>query len=132
MSLCSFGISAATEHPEVCWEFLKQTLEGETAASFVYFAGGFPMSRALYDDAIREATQPVRQEDGSLCQEMSEESAGDLTALIESIDRIRFRYEGIRRIIAEEVQAWMADGTPVERTAALIQNRVTTFLDERR
>jgi multiple sugar transport system substrate-binding protein len=50
--------------------------------------------------------------------------------VFESFDGIERRVPAIENIIAEETAAYFAGNKTAEETAAIIQNRATTYLEE--
>lgn len=130
MSLSSFGISAKTEHAEICWEFLMTTLEDD-AQREIWNGGmlGFPMRRESLDTLLREMTEEPRDVE-TVFWTLSVESRDYIPQLIESINRLRLRHQPILDIVTEEVGAYFQEDTAASHCARMVQSRVSIYLSE--
>lgn len=140
MSLGSYGISSATEQQKLCWEFIKQTLSEEYQSQYIA-ATSFPIKRSVFQEKLNEAMLPVSDpssplygdttSSGQPAQPLSQEEATYLSNLLETVNRSRFRYDAVRMIITEEAEAYFSGDKTIEQVTELIQNRVTTYLEEK-
>lgn len=121
----SFGISAATEYPEACWDFMKLLLE-EPQQSGVISSLGFPVLRSALDAQFDAAMEADISQDS-----ITSEEAGYLLALIDGLSYTRFRYEDVQTIIQEEGEAFFAGDATAETAAERIQGRVSIYLSEK-
>lgn len=139
MALCSFGISASTEYPEICWEFLKSMLS-EQNQSYTFAAIGFPISRSVLRYQLDCATadpsdeksfyyDPTGENDNASFV-LTQEEANYIINLIESISFSNFRYNSVLQIIIEDAQSYFSGDKIIEEVAFLIQSRVSTYMQE--
>ncbi|MDD6884716.1 MAG: hypothetical protein PUD50_13505, partial [Eubacteriales bacterium] len=140
MALNAYGISATTEHPELCWDFLMSLMEDETQERLT----GFSMRRDRMEEQFRRATISNDNPDAlfygwTVGEEeapypcMTQESVDYFRNLLENINRCAFRNDDIYNIIIEEATAYFnetKDPISIETVAAQIQDRVLKCLQE--
>lgn len=120
--IANFAISAYTSYPDACWDFLRLLLNQEIQQNILL---GFPTLRSQLNREINEA---LYDED----KPFDQEDADYLKGLIDSLDHASFKYEGVTSIVFEEADIYFSGGSTAEHTAEVIQNRVTTFFEERK
>lgn len=141
MSLVSYGVSSNTEHTEECWDFLKITLSGEFYLQAEHIQG-FPLSRTVLEQEIeafgystgdeRSPVHGLTDSNGDYYVPLEEQYVPYLYELLESVNHARFRYAGVYALICEEGEAFLAGDQTAETTAEVLQNRITTYLEERK
>ena len=137
------AINALSSNQEAAWEFVKYfVLHG-------YTGNGFPLVKEQLEEVLAEAMQEERfaSEDGTTTEKMLkgclstmdgdiivyEASSEDVEAIrwmIENATQKMQRYMEIQDIIDEEAQAYFREQKSLEDTAAIIQSRVTLYLEE--
>lgn len=136
------GITRECEHPEAAWAFIGSFLTPEYQRHLKF---SFPLRRdALYEQAnsakqpvmypsvpsyfdVQELTEAQRQ---YWTRGLSEEETQQIVNLIEATDTL-YQYDGtIYAIVSEEAEAFYNGVRTAEEAAALIQNRVQTYLAE--
>ena len=139
MALTSFGIGAATEHPDACWDFLKLMLTEENQQE-IWDSWGFPISKEVLRKELYSATLDGSDPESLLYQwygdagkektPLDTEESEYLLQVIEAISAARLRYEDVTNIILSEAQAYFHEDKTEEETTKIIQNRVSIFLSE--
>lgn len=131
----SYGISATTEYPDACWEFLKYFLEDSVYERLE--GEGFSAKRAVMEQQLVDAQLPLDDEDSLFYGYSSDEitplsadQADYIRGVLESIDHCAFRYNAISDIINDEVGAYLANDKSAEDVAKIIQNRAGIYLSE--
>jgi ABC-type glycerol-3-phosphate transport system substrate-binding protein len=142
------AIMAKAKNPDGAWEFVKGIL---VYSRWVLINNGyppllvFPILMSELDIAAEKVTvPPIETWFGESYPRMTWRRGADLTnqpdnteadnakmfALFESIDGIERTVPAIDNIISEEIEAFFAGNKSAEETAAIIQNRATTYLEE--
>ena len=140
------GINAATNHAEDAWVFLRQFLLPTADSGW-----GFPIRIDQYDAKIFEAKTPLldTDEEGNKIElprgdawfgdglhielfSMTDEVANSLWKIVETARPMGRFDQGLWDIVQEEIPPFFAEDRTAEETARIIQNRVQTFLSERR
>ena len=141
------AISSACADKEGAWSFVREVFGEDYADSHWLF--GFPISRAAYDKALKEAMTPQYYTDPETGEQVemsmggmgyddfsvdfyatTQEEADQLAALIENIAGTSSYNENIMNIINEETAALFAGQRTAEQVADVIQNRVSTYVAE--
>lgn len=143
----SYGICSLSEHKEAAWSFLERQLEKEKQ---LRDAGGgqIPINLEALEEYIKRQTavdgymddmqrfiEPVEQEiaisDMTISlKPASTEEALRFRELIGSIDHQSIGDEMIFNIIREEAEAYFDGEKSSQEAATVIQNRVSTYLQE--
>jgi hypothetical protein len=143
------AIMDKAKNPDGAWEFVKdlQTYSNDLFHSLGYPPlWHFPLLRSELDIAAKNATIPAFQYDSITGERVPRKGwlGPDLTdlpnnteadnakmyALFESVDGIRRMIPAVQDIIKEETTTYLTTGKTAEETAKIIQNRVTTYLEE--
>jgi len=142
----SLGITSASEHKDVAWEFIRQFFVGDY---ILPEDGGMmfelPVSQAQFDTFVELAMEKELDEDGneistggigwggSFSIELyaaTQEDVDTFKTVLDSASGI-LRYDNsLSEIISEETEAFFAGAQTAERTAEIIQDRVTTYVNE--
>ncbi len=141
------AISSTCADKEGAWSFVREVFGEDYADSHWLF--GFPISRAAYDKALKEAMTPQYYTDPETGEQVemsmggmgyddfsvdfyatTQEEADQLAALIENIAGTSSYNENIMNIINEETAALFAGQRTAEQVADVIQNRVSTYVAE--
>mgnify|MGYP003215015586 CR=1 FL=1 len=147
----SLSISSTCKDVDAAWSFVRTLLLEDSYDTDSSHFFGYPLNRAAYDAA--EATAMEKQyttdpETGEQVEEpvsswswdaldvdiyaMTEEEAQALRELIASV-KYSFSYdETIMNMIAEDSAAFFDGDKSAADTAALIQNRVSTYVNEQK
>jgi len=143
----SFGINAASDHQDEAWAFIRQFFLPDARVEW-----SIPLRIDLYDEAIAQAMEPFGvwiDEDGNewpsgggswsvdnyLTIEMApmtEQEAMELRTIVESASLVGRFDETVREMIQEELLPFLAGDTTAADTARVLQNRIQTYLNERR
>lgn len=141
------AISSTCADKEGAWSFVREVFGEDYADSHWLF--GFPINRAAYDKALKEAMTPQYYTDPETGEQVemsmggmgyddfsvdfyatTQEEADQLAALIENIAGTSSYNENIMNIINEETAALFAGQRTAEQVADVIQNRVSTYVAE--
>lgn len=133
-TLLSFGISSQTEQPELCWEFIKTMLSQEYQEQVIAYSS-FPLRKSVFEGQLSAAMLPSVEEGAlvsgdSMLGPLTQEETDRLRKLVNSLSKIRFRYEDVTNIIAEETSGFFQGDKTAEAASKIIQNRVSIFLSE--
>lgn len=121
------GISAATEHPEECWSFLKAVLTKESKTMDNYSALRSCASAEI--EQYLENLAGWRENGYDLTADMEAVTARGL-ALFDEVDALYGLDAEVLAIIEDAVPAFFAGEKSAADTAAEVQSRVTTYLSE--
>lgn len=131
----SFAISAESPNQEAAWDFAKAFISEEYQNSTY---SGIPVLQVALDKQIDLALHPVEQEGSDfIVKDMYygyEVSQADVDKYIELINAVSSKTEGDEQILAivlEEVPAYFNGQKTEQDVAAIIQNRVKTFVSEK-
>ena len=129
-----WAISGQTQYRDGAWQFIKSLFDHENQRTGVYF----PVIRADFEDMISDAM--VFNENFSYglsngvsvgIHAMTEAEADELRELVDNATLIISAHDDMDNIINEEAQYYFAGTRSAEETAAIIQDRVQLYLDER-
>ncbi len=130
------GLSARSEVKAEAWDFLK-FLHSDEMADQVKGAG-FPLNKASYEKSAQallnvgkvESVQPIGPMKGKSF-EITQKDIDDLDRFLTgAIYPVQFKPSKIDEILREESKAYFTGQKSMEEVAKLIQNRVTTVLNE--
>ncbi|OPA73005.1 ABC transporter substrate-binding protein [Paenibacillus selenitireducens] len=132
----TIGMNAKSEVKAEAWDFIKFMLSDEVQAQAG--SAGFPLNKNVYQKQVQQLLQEGKvisdQEMGPLKGMVFDVTAQDLQGLehflAEAIYPVEFRPSKIDEIITNESKAFFSGQKSAEAVAKLIQNRVTTFLNE--
>ncbi|AJS59786.1 ABC transporter substrate-binding protein [Paenibacillus sp. IHBB 10380] len=130
----TIGINEKSSVKEEAWDFLKFMLSDEIQAP----GTGFPLNKNLYEkqkqQLLEEGKVTVSQEMGAMSGKVFEVTAKDIQGLDQllsgAIHPVAFKPSKVEEIISEESKAYFSGQKSAEVVARLIQNRVTTVLNE--
>ena len=139
------SVCAETEYPDEAWEFVRYCLLNG------YDGAGFPVERARFEEVLERSMEEemTKNEDGSespICRISYREPENDVNILVEKADEAdaatirelvekavgKYEYHvEILNIIEEEAEAYFQGQKSAGEAAAIIQNRIQLYLDER-
>ncbi|WP_018757089.1 ABC transporter substrate-binding protein [Paenibacillus terrigena] len=136
ISYKTIGMNAKSKVKAEAWDFIKFMLSDEVQAKAG--SAGFPLNKNVYQKQVQQLLQEGKvisdQETGLLKGKVFDVTAQDLQGLehflAEAIYPVEFRLSKIDGIITNESKAFFSGQKSAEDVAKLIQNRVTTFLNE--
>ncbi|MCL2368839.1 MAG: hypothetical protein FWC72_07565 [Oscillospiraceae bacterium] len=135
------AISAGSAHQDAAWEFVRRFLMPDAEVEW-----SFPLRIDLFEAQIQEEMTPDEwQEEGQprftmwmgeglevSIYPMTQEEARSLRALIEGPVMVGRMDETVREMVEEGLLPFFAGDSTAEATARVLQNRVQTYLNERR
>lgn len=142
------AMHAGSKNKEGVWEFIRFNLSEKRQENLPTANGGFPILKSALDKELAEAMENEYYEDEDGNQKLTSKATwgtGDFSVEVyaatqEQVDRIREMIETaqpnvredhkISEIINEEAQAYFDGQKSAEDVAALVQNRVQTYLNE--
>ncbi|WP_227793400.1 ABC transporter substrate-binding protein [Paenibacillus guangzhouensis] len=132
----TIGMNAKSEVKAEAWDFIKFMLSDEIQARAG--SAGFPLNKNVYQKQVQQLLQEGKvvsdQETGPLKGKVFDVTAQDLQGLehflADAIYSVEFRPSKIDEIITNESKAFFSGQKSAEAVAKLIQNRVTTLLNE--
>ena len=129
-----WAISGQTQYRDGAWQFIKSLFDHENQRTGVYF----PVIRADFEDMISDAMNFSESMAYTLANgvsvgihAMTEAEADELRELVDNATLIISAHDDGDNIINEEAQYYFAGTRSAEETAAIIQDRVQLYLDER-
>ena len=131
-----FAVNNKTEHKDVILDLIKGILTDEKDSWY-----GFPTIKPKFEAQFQEATKEKPKDDQTYwvdpvtgkhvtIKPLSEEEAKKLHDYILSINKLDCYDEEINNIVQEETGAFFGGQKTAEQVAEVIQNRVTTYLNE--
>ena len=147
MSLMSFAISAASDHQEEAWDFIRYLFDEDSQYKYSESFLGIPVSKnaltrkneddiARYNEYVEDYNKYIKEE-GASAEGLKErtkitpEICDGYVKLIENITVIKTTDTSILAIIKEETASFFANQKPAEDVCKVIQNRATTKVHER-
>ena len=144
-------ISSSCQNKDAAWSFLRSMLTEDYYDSDRRYIYGYPLNKAAYDAAEAKAMEKQYTTDPETGEQveqsvggwgwddlyveiyaMSEEEAQALRELIASV-KYSYSYDKtIMEMITEECSSFFAGEKTAQETAALIQNRVSIYVNEQR
>lgn len=130
------GINAHSPVKEEAWDFVKFLMSEELGHSTDLLdpgnQGGFPLNRHVYQKQAQHLLQIGKMNDYegrefTITEKDLQSLESYLTAAVHPIE---YKHTLIQEIIYEESKAFFAGQKSAEAVAKLIQNRVTTYLNE--
>ncbi|WP_165822497.1 ABC transporter substrate-binding protein [Paenibacillus montanisoli] len=127
------AMNANSEVKRDAWEFMKFLLSEEMQSAGY---SGFSMNKAVNEKAIEDVKENgidknVAAKGGGASAEATDENLEVLRDMLSEASLRNIGYETtVQKIIAEEVKAFFAGQKSADAVAKLIQNRVTTYLNE--
>ena len=140
------GINVTSEHQDIAWDFIRQTLLPEADADWT-----FPLRIDRFEDMMTEAMTPqlwtnedgVEEEvsnmgvgfsDGLMINlyALTAEEAAIVRSIVESASLLGRFDDTVTEMIQEETLPFFAGDRSAADTARILQNRIQTYLSERR
>ncbi|MED1597886.1 MULTISPECIES: ABC transporter substrate-binding protein [Bacillus] len=121
------GINAKSPVKKEAWDFLKFLMSDEVQSK----GNAFPINKALYEQQIKTLKEKGKIEhiSGSMIN-VTESDIQELEKMVAEISVQSPQSTKIESIIAEESKSYFSGQKSAEDVAALIQNRVTTYINE--
>lgn len=128
------AMNANSEIKRDAWEFMKLLLS-EEVQSYPHQAG-FSMNKSVNENAIEDVLRNGIDKDigakgGGAVVEVTDEKLDVLRDMLSEASLRNIGYETtIQKIVSEEVKAFFTGQKSADAVAHLVQNRVTTYLNE--
>ncbi|PFX65828.1 ABC transporter substrate-binding protein [Bacillus toyonensis] len=121
------GINEKSPVKKEAWNFLKFLMSDEVQSK----GNGFPINKAVYEQQIKTLKEKKGTEgpDGTLIN-VTESDIQGLEKMVAEISVQSPQSTKIESIIAEESKSYFSGQKSAKDVAALIQNRVTTYINE--
>lgn len=138
ISPSTFAVNSKTEHKEVIYDVIKSIMTAENRESFY----GFSPVKSRFDEQFAKATQEKSEDDIDAfwwdsitdkqvkAKPLSQEQAQKLKDYIMGIKITDCYDEEVAKIVEEETATFYSGQKTAEQVAEIIQNRVTTYLNE--
>lgn len=133
-----YGISSKSAHQELAWEFLKFLVSDEMMTQ-----GGMPINKSVLSQIAQNFTQAIQKnggimrikDDGIPAQSITlhpptQEDVEYMENLLSQANAYVGTDQKIISIVQEETAAFFTGQKTAETTAQLIQDRVSTYLNE--
>ncbi len=133
-----YGISSQSAHQELAWEFLKFLVSDE-----MMIQGGLPINKSVLPQVAQNFTQAIQTRGGKMIikedgipgqsitlQPPTQEDVDYLENLLSQAKVYIGTDQKIIAIVQEETAAFFTGQKTAEVTAQLIQDRVSTYLNE--
>lgn len=132
------AISAASDNPEACWDFIK-LLFSEEAQRRATLEDCIPVSTIVFEEQIQKAMKPdLMTEDDNLSamfsnapKPMSEETAARYRDCVNSLNAMNCYNIEIGNILWEEFNSYYYEGKPIDAVRDTLINRINLYLDEK-
>ncbi len=121
------GISAGTEAPEACREFLEVLLSEEVQDAAVQ-NGKIPVLKSAFENQITQAMTPGEGKDAP--KPMTEESAQRYRESVNSLNCFMNININLWCIFRDEIQSNLIEGKSISDARGIMLNRVNTYIDE--
>ena len=147
----SLSISATCKDTDSAWRFVRAMLVEDYYSNENYYIYGYPINQAAFDAAVAKAMEKQYETDPETGEKvevptggwgwddfyievyaMDEEQEAQLRELIGSVDRCYSYDQNIMDLVTEESADFFAGAKTAEQAASLIQDRVSTYVNERR
>jgi len=127
----ALSICADCENPEAAWSFIRFCMSEENQMKNFLF-GGTPIHQGVLEEKTTEIlNQPMTDAASwSMMTEVTQADVDAYYALLDSISALYGQDTEITDIVNEEAQAYYQGAKTAEEVAAIIQNRVGTFVSE--
>ncbi|MGG1151011.1 ABC transporter substrate-binding protein [Bacillus wiedmannii] len=122
----TIGINAKSPVKKEAWNFLKFLMSDEVQSK----GNGFPINKAVYEQQIKTLKEKGKLEGPAGSINVSESDIQGLEKMVAEISIQSPQSTKIESIIAEESKSYFSGQKSAKDVAALIQNRVTTFINE--
>lgn len=138
----SVGITTASKHKDAAWEFIRELFTEEYQSEIGF---GIPTNKAGFDAAMKKSMEKELDDDGNEISTggmafgggftfefyaATQEEVDQFTALIDSASGTTNYNPSLNEIITEETTAYFEGAQTAKRTAEIIQDRVTKYINE--
>jgi len=133
-----YGISSQSSNQELAWEFLKFLVSDDMMAQ-----GGMPINKSVLPQIAQNFTQAIQKRGGKMIikedgipgqsitlQPPTQEDVDYMENLLSQANVYIETDQQIISIVQEETAAFLTGQKTAETTAQLIQDRVSTYLNE--
>lgn len=132
------AVSAASEDPEACWEFIK-LLFSLDAQRRAMLEDCIPVSTIAFEEQIAKAMDPslmtpddkVAAMQSQAPQPMSAETAQSYRECVNSLNSINCYNIEIGNILWEEFNSFYFNDKPIAEVRETVMNRINLYLDEK-
>ena len=131
------AISDATEHPDICWEFVKTLMSPEIQQRMIEMTL-FPVSQEAFDDYMNKAMHPEFRNasedsalDGSDKSSVSEDCVNRLRIIVDSLNVTNETDYILGNIIIEECLPAVNGQKSAAETAEVLSDRINLYLQSR-
>jgi len=127
----AISISADCDNPEAAWSFISFCISEKSQKENFMF-GGAPIHQGVLEEkAYQILNRPISDlAYFYMMTEVTQEDVDQFLALVDSISALSGQDAEIMNIVSEEAQAYYEGAKTAEEVAAIIQNRVGTFVSE--
>ncbi|RED75090.1 ABC transporter substrate-binding protein [Cohnella phaseoli] len=127
------GINANSKMQQEAWNFMRFLLSEEMQTSPEF--KGFPMNKGVAEKALDLVQENIKEAktqliNGYVPDPLSDEQLQDLKELVGKADTFAQMDSKVVMIVIEEATSYFAGQKSAEEIGKLIQNRVTTYLNE--
>lgn len=141
----TLAVMAKSKNPDGAWEFIKTLLSDEAQSSNMN--SGLPLKLSAYDKLKEKAKEKPYWENEKgekeyyddnvwvgeqqfVCEPNTDEDNEKIMNFIKSVTNVRSYDSDLLKIIDEETQAYFSGQKSVDEITDLIQNRVSTYVNE--
>lgn len=141
----TLAVMAKAKNPDGAWEFIKTLLSDEAQSSNMN--SGLPLKLSAYDKLKEKAKEKPYWENEKgekeyyddnvwvgeqqfVCEPNTDEDNEKIMNFIKSVTNVRSYDSDLFKIIDEETQAYFSGQKSVDEITDLIQNRVSTYVNE--
>lgn len=147
----SLSISSLCKDVDAAWRFVRAMLVEDYYSDENYYIYGYPINQAAFDAAVAKAMEKQYETDPETGEQvevstggwgwddfyievyaMNEEQEAQLRELVGSVERCYSFDQNIMDLVTEESADFFAGAKTAEQAASLIQNRASTYVNERR
>lgn len=139
------GITTNSKHKDACWTFLRTALLSGMQEASGEWVDGFPINKSSFEKIKAQAT--VESDDGTeeyvinvqdpdaepYLQELpTEEQVNKIAKIATTINQLSSNNTVIKDIVLEEAESYFDGSKSAEKVAEVIQNRVSTYMNEQK
>lgn len=132
------GMTSAGQHKDGAWDFLRSLLLPEIQTQNEEFTMGFPISKTAFESAVQGALHPsgswqtINAETGEAIEDPapSQEQVDKVIELCKSTSVLSSNDTMITDIVLEEAASYFSGSKSAKDAAAIIQNRVSIYMNE--
>ena len=125
----TFAISSASEQKGAAWDFVK-LLWSEDIQDEYMKERKIPVHKGALESAISMIQIETAGEQHELNTPLPDDGVEELLSILDRVTRVELLDEDVFNIVWEETQAYFAGQKDIDTTAGIIQDRVTTYLNQ--